>query len=445
MLPATSTGRGCSARIDPVSAVVVVLPFVPVIAIVSASVARQPSSSSPITGTPAARAAAASGASTGTPGLTTTRSARRTAASASRSRTTRMPSVTSARASAPSVSIGFASVPSTVAPQSRNRRAAATPLRASPTTTAVRPASESRYALPRTTAVTSSMAISTSNSEAEPWRRSSELQRGQGEEGERERDDPEPHDDLRLGTSFELVMVMERRHPEDTLAGELEAGDLDDDRGGLDDVEPADQRQEQLGLGQHGQRPDGGAERQRADVAHEDFGRMTVEPEKADRGPDQRAAEDRQLAGAPHVQDLEIVGGAEVAGQVRDHAERARGHDDRSHREPVETVGQVHRIRRADDDDHRDGNPPPPEVHEPALQEGNGEDGGPVPRMLPEHHLQDAERQQHLQPELRARRQALARAQLRQVVQQADQAEAERGEHRDPDVPVPEIPPEQRG
>ena len=72
MLPATRTGRGCSARSAPVSAVVVVLPFVPVIANVSASVARQPSSSSPITGTPRARAAASAGWSTGTPGLTTT-------------------------------------------------------------------------------------------------------------------------------------------------------------------------------------------------------------------------------------------------------------------------------------------------------------------------------------------------------------------------------------
>ena len=61
MLPATSTGRGCSASRAPVSAVVVVLPLVPVMAMVSASIARQPSSSSPMIGSPAARAGASCG------------------------------------------------------------------------------------------------------------------------------------------------------------------------------------------------------------------------------------------------------------------------------------------------------------------------------------------------------------------------------------------------
>ena len=59
----------------PVSAVVVVLPLVPVMATNSASIARQASSSSPMIGTPRARAPASAGASTGTPGLTTTSSA----------------------------------------------------------------------------------------------------------------------------------------------------------------------------------------------------------------------------------------------------------------------------------------------------------------------------------------------------------------------------------
>jgi hypothetical protein len=75
----------------------------------------------------------------------------------------------------------------------------------------------------------------------------------------------------------------------------------------------ADERQQQLGLGEHGQRADGAAQRQRAGVAHEDLGRMTVEPEEADGGADERGAEHRQLAGAAHVEDLQIVGRPEVA------------------------------------------------------------------------------------------------------------------------------------
>ena len=60
---------------SPVSAVVVVLPFVPVIAMTSASIARQASSSSPTMGTPRARTRTRAGSVSGTPGLTTTSSA----------------------------------------------------------------------------------------------------------------------------------------------------------------------------------------------------------------------------------------------------------------------------------------------------------------------------------------------------------------------------------
>ncbi len=145
MLPATSTGRGCWASTAPISAVVVVLPLVPVIAVVSASIARQPSSSSPMIGTRRARAGASWAPSSGTPGLTTTRSAPTKAEAASPlppiSRTPR-----SARpaASRPRAATGFTSVPVTSAPAVRRRRAAATPLLASPTTVTRRPVSELR-------------------------------------------------------------------------------------------------------------------------------------------------------------------------------------------------------------------------------------------------------------------------------------------------------------
>ena len=64
-----------ASRIRPVSSVVVDLPFVPVIAITRPRSQRDASSTSPITGTPRARAAATTGSSGGTPGLRTTRSA----------------------------------------------------------------------------------------------------------------------------------------------------------------------------------------------------------------------------------------------------------------------------------------------------------------------------------------------------------------------------------
>ena len=75
MLPPTSTRRPAASSIRPTSVVVVDFPFVPVIATIGPRSQRDASSSSPITGTPAALARAISGRSIGTPGLSTIKSA----------------------------------------------------------------------------------------------------------------------------------------------------------------------------------------------------------------------------------------------------------------------------------------------------------------------------------------------------------------------------------
>ena len=131
MLPPTSTRMPAASSIRPVSAVVVDFPFVPVMATTRPRSHRDASSTSPMTGTPAARAAATEGWSTGTPGLTTTRSEpvnRRSGCEPSASETP------SAARSAAASSAGRKSVSVTAAPRSTSRRAAATPLAAPPTT-----------------------------------------------------------------------------------------------------------------------------------------------------------------------------------------------------------------------------------------------------------------------------------------------------------------------
>ena len=65
-------------------------------------------------------------------------------------------------------------------------------------------------------------------------------------------------------------------------------------------------------LVEHREHAERAAERQRADVAHEDRGRVGVEPEEADAGADHRAAEDRQLAGAGDVRDVQVLGDVEA-------------------------------------------------------------------------------------------------------------------------------------
>src|SRR6058998_516119 len=158
---------------------------------------------------------------------------------------------------------------------------------------------------------------------------------------------------------------------------------LQDDRAGLHDVDAADERQQQLGLGEHGEHADGGAERQRARVAHEDLGRMTVEPEEADGRADERAAEHRQLARPAHVEDLQIVGRPEVAREVGDDAEGRARHHDGADGQPVEPVGEVHRVAGADDDQHREDEPDDAEVQEPALEERDRQHRLPIGGRLP--------------------------------------------------------------
>ena len=79
MLPPTKAGRPLASNIAPTSDVTVVLPALPVIPITGAGQRRRKSRIIAVIGTPAARAAASSGSSSGTPWLansTSTRDAR---------------------------------------------------------------------------------------------------------------------------------------------------------------------------------------------------------------------------------------------------------------------------------------------------------------------------------------------------------------------------------
>ena len=50
-----------------------------------------------------------------------------------------------------------------------------------------------------------------------------QLQGGQAQQDQHHGDDPEPHDDARLRPALEFEVVVNRRHAEDALAGQLEA------------------------------------------------------------------------------------------------------------------------------------------------------------------------------------------------------------------------------
>src|SRR5215217_6011512 len=109
----------------------------------------------------------------------------------------------------------------------------------------------------------------------------SQLQGGETDQGQHGRDDPEADDDRRFRPAHLFEMVVDRSHQEDALLRGLEVGDLDHDRGGLDDEQAADDAQNQLVLGGHGDGAERTAKGQGAGVAHEDLGRRRVVPEEA--------------------------------------------------------------------------------------------------------------------------------------------------------------------
>src|SRR5579862_491668 len=412
-LPPVKVRRPARASARPTSVVVVLLPFVPVMATTGHDSMRKASSISLHTGIPRRTAAASSAASRGTPGLGTTRSMSRSRSGPSSPSRSSTPAGTRG---AP-LAAGRASATRTRAPRCASAAATASPVRRKPTTRTCRPGSIAA---------------------------SAELQRREREQRTDDRDDPEADDDLRLGPAEELEVVVDRRHAEDALPPQLERHHLADHRQRLDDEDAADDQQHELLARDERDDPERRAECERADVAHEHLRRVGVEPEEAEARRRERAAEDRELARARDVRDLEVLGDLRVArGVGEDRVRPARDHDG-SDREPVEPVGQVDGVRRADDDDRAEGDVPEPQIRVHVLQEGHRE----MPAVLG--HEVDPRRREPRDRELEEKANPTrdpGRAPspyLRVVVEEADQAVADGDEQRDPDVDVVQVGEEYR-
>src|SRR5690349_3024636 len=285
MLPPSSVWWPALSSRCATSAVVVDLPFVPVIAtkIESGAMrrrARQKSSMSPITSTPAARASptvqCGAGWVSGTPGASTSAAMRDQS-------TPRRSAVGMPACVACAMRASLSSQPMTSAPPANSALALARPDAPSPNTATLRPSNE----------VTGIIAAL-----------SPQLERRQSGQRQHDRDDPEADHDLRLGPAELLEMVMQRRHLEHPLAGETERHHLHDHRHRLEHEQAADDGERDFVLGGDRDRADQAAERERAGVAHEDRGGRRVEPQEPKPGADHRPAQHRELTGAGDEMDL---------------------------------------------------------------------------------------------------------------------------------------------
>jgi len=103
-------------------------------------------------------------------------------------------------------------------------------------------------------------------------------------------------------------VVVQRRHAKDPLTRELERSDLQHHRQSLDDEHPAHDEQHDLLAYDDSNGSQRRAERERTDIAHEYFRRISVEPEKRKPGSRQRSAKNGELARPWNVGEREVLG-----------------------------------------------------------------------------------------------------------------------------------------
>src|SRR5437660_3141794 len=251
-----------------ISEVVVVLPFEPVIPIKRPFRKRSASSTSLQMATPFARAACSKGASAGTPGLGTMRSCSRNAFPRWSPSSRLTPAVRSGAIASPISFSVRASVAVTFAPRAAQKSAVATPVLANPTTSTRLPRNSNGFAI--------NLAKFFNRSASLP-----QLQRRQRKQRKNQRGDPKPHDHLRFAPTEQFEMMMNGRHAEDALAAQFERAHLQNHGKRFDDEDTADEKEQDFLLDDDRGGAQGSAQRQRSNVAHEDFGGMRVVPEKS--------------------------------------------------------------------------------------------------------------------------------------------------------------------
>src|ERR1700686_2402242 len=111
-------------------------------------------------------------------------------------------------------------------------------------------------------------------------------------------------------------MMMNGRHLEDTLLAKFVGCHLQDHGDSLDDEHPADERQQQLLLDHHCNRPDCASKGERTYVPHKNFGGMSVVPKEADGRAHHGAAKNGQFSDLWHALEFEVRREGSVAANV---------------------------------------------------------------------------------------------------------------------------------
>src|SRR5688500_13506293 len=300
------------------------------------------------TSIPRCSAATITGASGGTPGLTTTRDAAERRFASCPPSSTATPSASRSLAVTSRSGVRLASVAYTRLPPRASSVATERPLRARPIT-AISPRSQSARS---------------AGSETRGDGMSAQLERAHREHGKQDRNDPEPDDHLILMPTLQLEMVVQRRAQEEPVLLRvlesvpplpvLEEEPLPKHRDRLDHEDEADEDQQEFRLEQNGDGSERAAERQRTGIAHEHLRRIRVVPQKADQRSDHRGAKDGELPGVDEIEDAEITARVDASDDVGKDRERRERDGAQPRRETIHPVGEIHRVAHPHQDERRE-------------------------------------------------------------------------------------------
>ena len=139
---------------------------------------------------------------------------------------------------------------------------------------------------------------------------------------------------------------MNRRHAKDSSTKDSKTEDLQNHRGGLDHEETTNHNEEQVEIHQRTERSQCRAKSQGTRVSHKDLGRRCVPPEKSEATSDKRHSNEGQVERRRQV--VEVLREAVTKLPIPNDGQDAKAKGGRAGGEPVQSVGEIHRIRRGD-------------------------------------------------------------------------------------------------
>ena len=110
------------------------------------------------------------------------------------------------------------------------------------------------------------------------------------------------------GQPFQFKMMVNRRHAENTPAGQLKGRHLQNDRHSLQHKNAAHNEKYDFVTCNHRHRAQGRASGQCPHITHEYLGRVGVEPQEAESGAGDGATKNSQLTTAGDIGNMQVVG-----------------------------------------------------------------------------------------------------------------------------------------